>query len=179
MPATATVAASSPRTPATSRNPSVKPEPGFQIVDLTDNFIKSEATFPERGNSRTAIKRERSTTLETSTQTAAPINRQRPTPPLFKALNLPSKHRREDDENEDGEIPGPATKKARNDSGVTNEHHIPTQSVEPATLTADTSQSEGKRKRSEAENDEEQDLVELPPAPKRPKVLDIIDLTDD
>jgi hypothetical protein len=135
--------------------------------------------LPEKGTSRTAIKGERSITVDTSTQTATPINRQRPTPPLFEALNHPCKHEREDDEDEDREIPGPTTKKARNDGGVPKEHHTPTQSVEPTTLPAATSQGEGKRKRREAENDEEQDLIELPPEPKRAKVFDIIDLTDD
>lgn len=112
----------SPRTPATSQDPSVKREFDYQMVDLTGNIIKQEPALRSIESSSAPIKRQYSTTSNNPTPLNAPIQRHRPTPPLF-----------------------------------------------------DSTTHQGKRKREEW--DEEDALVGMPPAPRRPNV--VIDLTDE
>jgi hypothetical protein len=75
LPARPTIPGSSPRTPATSRDPSIKREDGFQLVDPTDNLIKGEPAIPGMELNNTHLKREGSALPDESTQTTVPLKR--------------------------------------------------------------------------------------------------------
>ena len=85
--------------------------------------------------------------------------RSRPTPPLFSATK--GKKRTREEGNDNGEV---VPKRAR----------LETESK----MASVEGQAAGKRKRAEEEADEDE-LVELPPPPKRARVVEVVDLTGD
>lgn len=141
-------------------------------MDLTDNTVKLERAQSSIELSSTPVKEASSTISNNPVPAIAPVEHQRPTPPLFDGTSTSRKRKREEEENE-AEFSDRATNRVRTKE-ATDEAVVG--SVEPATTNTNILEGVIKRKRDGPGNDEE-DLVELPPEPKRPKV--VIDLTDD
>ena len=137
-----------------SRNNSVKPE-SLDGGTLTEGRSRS-GTLELTG---TDIKEEPDLETIENPTVSGNTRRPRPTPPLFSAMTNKKRAREEDD---DG---GEAVAKR-----VRLEFETEISSVED--------HAAEKRKRVEWEV-EKDDLVELPPPPKRARIIEVVDLTDD
>lgn len=152
---------------------------------MTSDSINRGPLGTKVENTRLNLNAETSSLPDLSTETAFfPVRRQRPTPPLFDTPHISTKQQREDDEEAEPLESAPKNL-LTNDSMIRNHDQILIHLIEPTTTTSTTTTSSAaaassaKRKRSEDVDTKPQDLIEQAPQPKRPRVFEVIDLTDD
>jgi len=106
-----------------------------------------------------------------------PAQRRRPTPPLFDAPHILVKRQREGEEEWDAS--DSAAKRVRLNHRYGENDRTLIQSVEAEITNPNVVLGEGKRRRGADDPEEDDDLIELPPLPKRQRMSEVIDLTDD